>query len=153
MGGRQNAGQDIEDNPKMQPLIHPSESVGIEVKGPEVDVTDNQFNELILYTDGRKLQKPADNSHQEVSAHWNGTQLVSDEKSPLGGQMSRTFELSQDGRQFYETLRIDNSWSKTALVIRYVYDAYNAETQSDQDSDPDRPVIKRRSDDGGNSPQ
>ena len=37
--------------------------------------------------------------------------------------MSRTFELSQDGRTLYETLDIDNGRSDIPLVIRYVYDA------------------------------
>lgn len=139
-GGRRNTGQDIEDNPKMQPLIHPSESLSIELKNPEVDVTDDHSHKLILYTDGRHLQKSTDYNHQEVAGRWNGSQLVSDEKSPLDGKMSRTFELAQDGRKFYETLHIDNGHSKAALVIRYVYDASNSDLQSDQDSDPNRLV-------------
>ena len=137
----------------MQPLIYPSESLSIELKNPEVDVTDDEFHKLILYTDGRKLQKSTDNNHQEVTAHWNGSQLVSDEKSPLGGKMSRTFELAQDGRKFYETLHIDNGRSKTPLVIRYVYDVASSDMQSGQESDPNRPVLKRRPDDSGSSPQ
>lgn len=55
-GGQQN--QDIEDNPKIQPLIHPSGLVTIELKTPEIDVTDYDLHKLSLYTDGRKLQKP-----------------------------------------------------------------------------------------------
>ncbi len=154
-GGRmpQNTGQDIADNPKMQPLIHPSETLTVNLKNSEVDVTDDQFNKLILYTDGRQLPKPTDSTHQKVAAHWNGSQLVSDEKSPLGGKMSRTFELSQDGRKLYETLHIDNGRAKTPLVIRYVYDISNSHMQSGQDSDPDRPVLKRNSEDGDSSPQ
>jgi hypothetical protein len=106
-----------------------------------------------LYTDGRQLQKSADNNHQEVAAHWNGSQLVSDEKSPLGGKMSRTFELSQDGRNLHETLHIDNGRSKTPLVIRYVYDVASSDMQTGPESDPNRPVLKRRPDDSSNSPQ
>ena len=41
----------------MQPLIYSSQSLNIELKNPEVDVTDDQFHKLILYTDGRQLQK------------------------------------------------------------------------------------------------
>jgi hypothetical protein len=152
-GGQQNTGQDIEDNPKMQPLIHPSSLLSIELKNPEVDVTDYDLHKLSLYTDGRKLQKSKDNSDQEVAAHWAGSQLVSDEKSPLGGKMSRTFELSQDGRQLFETLHIDNGRSNTPLYIRYVYDVASSDTQSGQDSDPNRPVLKRNPDDSGSSPQ
>lgn len=145
------AGQDIEDNPKMQPLIHPSASLNIDLKAAEIDVTDDQFRKLSLYTDGRQLQKSADSTNEEVAAHWDGSQLVSDEKSPLGGKMSRTFELSQDGRQLYETLHIDNGRSRTPLVIRYVYDVANSGIQSD--SDPNRPVLKRNPSDSSSSPQ
>jgi hypothetical protein len=151
-GGQQNTGQNIEDNPKMQPLIHPSALLSIELKNPEIDVTDYDLHKLSLYTDGRKLQKSKDNSDQEVAAHWAGSQLVSDEKSPLGGKMSRTFELSQDGQQLFETLHIDNGRSSTPLYIRYVYDVASSDTQSGQDSDPNRPVLKRNPDDGS-SPQ
>jgi hypothetical protein len=136
----------------MQPLIYSSQSLNIELKKPEVDVTDDQFHKLVLYTDGRQLQKSTDN-HQEVAAHWNGSQLVSDEKSPLGGKMSRTFELSQDGRNLQETLHIDNGRSKTPIVIRYVYDVAGSDMQTGPESDPNRPVLKRRPDDSSNSPQ
>jgi hypothetical protein len=138
----------------MQPLIHPSDSLSIEQQNPEVDVTDDQSHKLILYTDGRKLQKYKDNNHQEVAAHWDGSRLVSDEKSPLGGKMSRTFELSQDGQSLYETLHIDNGRSDTPLVIRYVYDVAGSNGQTRrEDSDPNRPVLKRNPDESSSSPQ
>jgi hypothetical protein len=150
--GQQNTGQNIEDNPKMQPLIHPSGLLTIELKNPEIDVTDDDLHKLSLYTDGRKLRKSKDNSDQEVAAHWDGSRLASDEKSPLGGKMSRTFELSQDGRQLFETLHIANGRSDTPITIRYVYDIASSDTKSEQDSGPNRPVLKRNPDDGA-SPQ
>jgi hypothetical protein len=146
-GGQQNTGQDIEANPKMQPLIHPSGLLSIELKSPEIDVTDYDRHKLSLYTDGRKLQKSKDNSDQEVAAHWDGSRLVSDEKSPLGGKMSRTFELSHDGRELFETLHIDNGGSNTPIFIRYVYDIASSDSENNQDSDPNRPVLKRNPDD------
>ena len=115
----------------MQPLIHPSGLLTIELKGPEFDVTDHDLHKLTLYTDGRKLQKTKDNSDQEVAAHWDGSRLVSDEKSPLGGKMSRTFELSKDGRQLIETLHIANGRSDTPIIIRYVYDSASSDTNSE----------------------
>jgi hypothetical protein len=36
--------------------------------------------------------------------------------------MSRTFELSSDGRQLYETLHVTSGRSNTPHVVRYVYD-------------------------------
>lgn len=143
----QNTNQDIEANPKMQPLIHPSGLLDIELKSPEIDVTDDVFHKLILYTDGRKLQKSKDDANQEAAAHWDGNHLVSDEKSPLGGKMNRSFELSRDGRELYETLHIDNGRSDTPITIRYVYDIASSDTENDQDSDPNRPVLKRNPDD------
>src|SRR6267378_384540 len=47
---------------------------------------------------------------------------VSDEKDPRGNKMSRTYELSSDGRQLYETLHMTSGRGNTSLVIRYVYD-------------------------------
>ena len=36
--------------------------------------------------------------------------------------MSRTFELSYDGTQLFETLRLTTGRSNTPLDVRYVYD-------------------------------
>ncbi len=49
--------------------------------------------------------------------------LVSDEKSPQGAKLTRTFELSSDGRELYENIHIDKERSTAAIDIRYVYDA------------------------------
>jgi hypothetical protein len=146
-GGSRNSGQDLEDNPKLQELVYPSQSLNIELKNPEIDVTDDQSHKLLLYTDGRKLQKFTDSNQQEVLAHWSGSELVSDEKSPLGGKMSRTFELADDGRKLHETLSIENGRSERPVIIRYVYDVAGSDVQSGEDSDPDRPVLKKRSED------
>jgi hypothetical protein len=85
-------------------------------------VTDDRARKLVYYTDGRKIQKSKDDSMQAVSAHWDGTQLVTDEKGPRGKKMSRTLELSADGKHFYETWHIENGRSGT-IVVRYVFDA------------------------------
>ena len=104
-------------------------------------------------TDGRQLPKSSNENHQEVAAHWEGGMLVSDEKGPLGGKMNRTFELSRDGRQLYETLHIDNG--RSPITIRYVYDAPTSlqMQKNREDSDPNRPVLKRHPDDSGSSSQ
>ena len=125
----------------------------VDLKNPEIDVTDDQSRKLILYTDGRQLPKSTNDNHQEVAAHWEGGMLVSEEKGPLGGKMSRTFELSHDGRQLYETLHIDNG--RSPITIRYVYDLPTSPRmqQNREDSDPNRPVLKRHPDDNGSSSQ
>lgn len=134
--------------------MHPGESLVVELKNPEIDITDDQSRKLLLYTDGRPLPKATDDRREEVAAHWDRSRLVSDEKSPLGGKMTRMFELSQDGRQLYETLRIDYSRSNSPLTIRYVYDAAaNSDIRNDEDSDPNRPQLKRHTDDAGKTSQ
>lgn len=122
-GMPRSTGYDIEDNPRMQPLIHPPQTLTVDQKDSEIDVTGDRLYELMLFTDRHQLpKKSTDDNHEQVAAHWNGSQLVSDEKSPLGGKMSRTFELSKDGRKLLETLHIENRHAP-ALNLRYVYDA------------------------------
>jgi hypothetical protein len=116
-------GDSGETTEEMGQVVRPDLSQTIELKDAEVDSTDDRANKLVFYTDGRKIQKSKDNSLKQISAHWNGSQLVTDEKGPQGRKMSRTLELSSDGRQFYETWHIENGRSGSPLVIRYVYDA------------------------------
>jgi len=117
------------------------------ITNPEIDVTDDHYRKLAFFTDGRKVQKPKDDSYQEIAAHWNGTQLVSDEKTPQGSTMSRTFELSSDGEQFFETIHVDRGKSKGTLVVRYVYDASaGIGSQASHETDPNQPVLKRHVD-------
>jgi hypothetical protein len=121
--GRGMGEEGSETTEQMRELIRPDLSQTLELKDAEVDATNDQGNKLVCYTDGRKIQKSKDKSLEQVSAHWDGAQLVTDEKGPHGRKMSRTFELSSDGRQIYETWHIDNGRSGSTIVIRYVYDA------------------------------
>jgi hypothetical protein len=122
-GGRGMGGDGGETTEEMRELVRADFSQTIELKDAEVDLTTAQANKLVLYTDGRKIQKSKDDSLKQIPARWNGSQLVTDEKGPRGNKMSRTFELSADGRQFYETWHIENGRSRSVIVIRYVYDA------------------------------
>ena len=124
-GGR--GGESVEERQRIESAISPANLLTLAQKDPknaEIDLTDDQSRKCALFTDGRKLQKPdsKDDSYQEIAAHWDGSRLVTDEKSPRGGKMSRTFELSYDGAQLYETLRLTTGRSNTPLDVRYVYD-------------------------------
>jgi hypothetical protein len=155
-GGPRNGGGDIENNPRLQSLVRPADSVAVELKNQEIDVTEDQYRKLVFYTDGRKIGKQLDDNRQEISAHWDGSHLVTDERSPLGGKMSRVYELASDGRQLFETLHIDNGRSGVPITIRYVYDipASAGPSRTPEDSDPNRPKLKRRpEDEGGTAPQ
>jgi len=97
-------------------------------KDVEIDMFDDQERKSSFFTDGRKLQKTKDSNNQEIAAHWDGNRLVTDEKSPSGRKISRTYELSYDGTQLYETLRLTRGRSDSQISIRYVYDQADART-------------------------
>lgn len=121
-GGRRGGGESDEQRQKMRELFAPARSITLSMTGAEVDLVDDRDRQRAFMTDGRKLQKPKDDSYQEIAAKFDGNRLVTDEKDPRGNKMSRTFELSSDGRQLYETLHMTSGRSNTSLVIRYVYD-------------------------------
>jgi hypothetical protein len=121
--GRGMGEEGSETTEQMRALIRPDLSQNFELKDAEVDATNDQGNKLVCYTDGRKIQKSKDDSLKQVSAHWESGQLITEEKGARGRKMSRTFELSSDGRQIYETWHIENGRSGSPIVIRYVYDA------------------------------
>jgi hypothetical protein len=151
-GGHGNNGRNTESDEKLEQLISPPVSLSFVFKNAEVDLTDDHYRKVAFFTDGRKLQKPKDETYQEIAARWDGSRLVSDEKTPQGAKMSRTLELSQDGRQFYETLHLDRGKSVGSLVIRYVYDVASSTAQADHESDPNQPVLRRHADSTSNAP-
>jgi hypothetical protein len=123
MGG---GGQGMSDDErqKMQELMNPPHRLTLAEakKDVEVDAFDEEERKRAFFTDGRKLQKSKDANYQEIAAKWDGPRLVTDEKNPRGGKMSRTYELSYDGTQLYETLHMTVGRNNTPLVIRFVYE-------------------------------
>jgi YD repeat-containing protein len=131
-GGRRGGGgnESDEDRQRMQEFMNPSRSLTVAEakKDVEIDMFDDQEHKSAFFTDGRKLQKTKDNTTQEIAAHWDGNRLVTDEKNPSGRKISRTYELSYDGMQLYETLRLTRGHSDSQISIRYVYDQADART-------------------------
>jgi len=121
-GGRRGGGESDEQRQKMRELFTPAKSITLSMTGAEVDLVDDRDRKRAFMTDGRKLKKSKDENYQEIAAKFDGNRLVTDEKDPRGNKMSRTFELSSDGRQLYETLHMTSGRNNTPLVIRYVYD-------------------------------
>ena len=115
-------GEGDEERQKMHELFAPANAITLSMTGAEVDLVDDRERKRAFMTDGRKLQNSKDDNHQEIAAKFDGNRLVTEEKSPRGDKMSRTFELSEDGRQLYETLHMTSGRNNTPLVIRYVYD-------------------------------
>jgi hypothetical protein len=121
-GGHRGGGESNEQRQKMRELFTPARSITITMTGAEVDLVDDRDRKRAFMTDGRKLQKSKDGSYQEIAAKFDGNRLVTDEKDPRGNKMSRTFELSSDGRQLYDSLHMTTGRSNSPLVIRFVYD-------------------------------
>lgn len=120
-GGR-GGGESDEERQKMRELLTPASKITLSMTGAEVDLIDDQDRKRALMTDGRKLQKSKDTNYQEIAAKWDGHRLITDEKDPRGNKMSRTFELSEDGRQLYETLHVKMGHNNRETSVRYVYD-------------------------------
>ena len=125
-------GESDEDRQRMQEIVGASNTLTIAEakKGIETDIFDDQQRKQALFTDGRKPQKSKDLNYQEIAAHWDGNRLVTDEKSPSGRKISRTYELSYDGTQLYETVRLTAGRSESHISIRYVYDQPQARNAS-----------------------
>jgi hypothetical protein len=130
-GGSQRGSSD-EDRQKMQELFTPAESLIIaqqKDKDVEVRVTDDQNRQRVFYTDGRKVQKSKDDKYQEISAQWHENRLVSEEKSPRGGKMERSFEVAPGGEKLYVTLNVGGDRSSSSVYIHYVYDIVHENKQ------------------------
>jgi hypothetical protein len=123
-GGRRGGygGESDSERQKMRELLSPPTNITLSMTGAEVDLKDDHDRKRAFMTDGRKLQKSKDDNYQEIAAKWEGSRLISDEKNPRGGKMSRTFELSPDGRQLYETLNLKLGRNNYETSIRFVYD-------------------------------
>jgi hypothetical protein len=123
--GRGMGGGDSETAQKIYEIVRPDASQSISLMNTEVDSLNDHGDKLVFFTDGRKIEKSKNESLHEIPAHWDGPKLVTDEKGPQNKKMSRTIELSPDGKQFYETWTVENGKSGNPITIRYVYDAAN----------------------------
>jgi hypothetical protein len=114
-------GTTYEDRQQLQDLIEPATSLAFTQKEGEVDVTDDQGRKRIYLTDSRRPQKSKDENYHEAAAHWEGARLIVEEKGPHGGRITRTYELSPDGKQLDESVRLDSA-HLGLITVRYVFD-------------------------------
>lgn len=118
---------------KMQELVDPTIRLNVEQKepkAPEIVFTGDQSRKIILYTDGRTLDKAKDKKEQqqgpeELLARWDGNKLVTEEQVGKKGSMTRSYELSPDGLQLFEDVHLNLGKKNTDVTIHYVYDAVN----------------------------
>jgi len=117
-------GGDISDS--MGDFVNPPREMKFSQKfedDPEVLMSDDREHHTSFYTDGRKIEKQKDPDNKQVSARWEDKKLVTDEKGSHGGKVTRTFELSPDGRQLFETVHVTDSKGNHPVNVQYVYDA------------------------------
>jgi len=117
-------GGDISDS--MADFVNPPREMKLTQKfdsDPEVLLSDDREHRTSFFTDGRKIEKQKDPDYKEVSARWDDKKLVTDEKGSHGGKVSRTFELSKDGKQLIETVHVTDSKGNHPINVQYVYDA------------------------------
>ena len=110
----------------MGDFVNPPREIKLSQKfdnDPEVAMTDDREHRTTFYTDGRKIEKQKDPDNKEVSARWDDKKLVTDEKGSHNGKVTRTFELSSDGKQLYETIHVTDSKGNHPVNVQYVYDA------------------------------
>jgi hypothetical protein len=128
-GGR-GGGESNEDRQKMVAFLQPAQQLTISQKEPEVDVTDDADRKVVLYTDGRKIEKSKDQTNQEMDAKWDEFRLNAEGKDPRGNKYQRSYEVLEGNQQLRETLLLKVGRNKTEISIRYVYDLVQPAKQS-----------------------
>ena len=124
--GRESSGSD-EQRAHLRDLLEAPEQFQVAQKGPEVDMTDPQYRERELFTDGRKIEKSKDAMQIPVKAHWDHETLVTEEQGPNGEKISHIYELAPYGQQLTDTLTLESKKMKTPVIIRSVYDKAGSE--------------------------
>ena len=131
-GGRGSSSGSDEQRARLRDLVDPPEQLQVVQKGPEIDMTDTEYRERELFTDGRKIEKSKDERQIPVQAHWDENHLVTEEKGPNGEKISHRYELSEDGKQLTDTLTLESKKLNTPIIIRSVYDKAGAEKATAQ---------------------
>ena len=114
------------DYDQMGDIVNPPREIKFmqqQADDPSVELMDDRDHRRMFYTDGRKLQKSKGPDYEEIAAKWEGTKLVTDEKGAHNGKISRTFEVSPDGKQLIETVHVTDSKGNHPATVQYVYDA------------------------------
>jgi len=117
-------GGDVSDS--MEDFVNPPREIRLSQKfdnDPEVSMADDREHRTSFFTDGRKLEKDKDPDYKQVSARWDDKKLITDETGSHKAKVSRTFELSSDGKQLVETIHITDSKGNHPVNVQYVYDA------------------------------
>ena len=130
-GGRGMGGAESDsDRQKMQLFVQPANQLTVVQKEPEIDVSDDDDRKFAFYTDGRKVEKSKDPSHQDFDAKWEEYRLVAEGKDPRGNKYERSYEVLEGNRQLRETILLKVGRNNTEVSIRYVYDLISPPAKS-----------------------
>ncbi len=88
----------------------------IEQSGASIKITNANGREIAEYSGS------GSSSDTAPAAEWHGAELVSTIQGRRGGSVTRTFELSPDGKQLNMTTKIDNPRLQQPVSIHFVYD-------------------------------
>jgi hypothetical protein len=121
-GRRMGGGETDSDRQKMNLFLRPANQVTIVQKEPEIMVTDDDERKFGFYTDGRKVEKSKDPTHQDFDAKWEEYRLVAEGKDPRGNKYEHSYEVLEGNRQLRETFLLKVGRNNTEVSIRYVYD-------------------------------
>jgi hypothetical protein len=121
-----------EQRARLRDLVEAPQQLKIVQKGPEIDMTDPQYRERELYTDGRNIEKSNDAMQIPLKARWEHEALVTEETGPNGEKISHSYELAADGKQLTDTLTLESKRLHTPVIIRSVYDKAGTEGASPQ---------------------
>jgi len=127
MGG---GGESDSDRQKMQLFVQPANQSTVVQKEPEIDVSDDDDRKFAFYTDGRKVEKSKDPSHQDFDAKWQEYRLVAAGKDPRGNKYERSYEVLEGNRKLCETILLKVGRNNTGVSIRYIYDLISPPAKS-----------------------
>ncbi len=127
MGG---GGESDSDRQKMQLFVQPANQLTVVQKEPEIDVSDDDDRKFAFYTDGRKVEKSKDPSHQDFDAKWQEYRLVAEGKDLRGNKYERSYEVLEGNRKLCETILLKVGRNNTGVSIRYVYDLISPPAKS-----------------------
>lgn len=111
-------------------MMNDMQQLTIEQTDKSVKVTGASGRVLAAYPQEQRESKPSSGENGENEAHehmvplakWQGAQLVATNEGGRGS-MTRTYELSSDGKQLIVTTKMQNPRMSQPVTIRLVYDA------------------------------
>jgi hypothetical protein len=96
----------------------------IDQKSDQLVVTDDSDHAQNFYLDGKKHDDKDENGKKvsTTKTEWQGNTLVAETKLDHGTKLTRSFRLSEDGKQLTVVSRLENSSLQGPVTIQRVYD-------------------------------